>query len=278
MWRSVVTFEQDVGNPVGVIPQLQIDGYETVVDQQSATAITYKFAIPGHPGTYLDAATASQIAGRTVAVMPPYGSEPFAPLQIVDRQNGLLSMMIGRNEDLPASFHYETPWITYTETISPILDTSASIDVAGIGEPNGQPATRSIAAHLTAMFGALVQGSGEPAPIAGSFQAVAYFAYPPNTPGAGQTGLDLVALPISLRLPTDIEFDAPVSGTPPYVTAMADVITDWLDANGLSATARPALWPLSELRFDISLFSSASLTGRPILRLRNLFIPCNKIV
>lgn len=169
-----------------------------MVDQQSATAITYKFADPANPGTFLTAATASQIAGRTVAVMPPYGSVPFAPLQIVDRQNGLLSMMIGRNEDLPASLHYQTPWVTYTETISPVLGTSVRID-------------------------------------------------------------------------------APVSGTPPYVTALADVIAAWLSANGLSAAARPALWQRSELRFDISLFSSASLTGRPILRLRNLFIACRNI-
>jgi len=101
-------------------------------------------------------------------------------------------------------------------------------------------------------------------------------SYPPaNATGAAE--LQLVDLPIALRLPTDIEFDAPVSGTPPYVTALADVIAAWLSANGLSAVARPALWQRSELRFDISLFSSASLTGRPILRLRNLFIACRNI-
>jgi len=42
-------------------------------------------------------------------------------------------------------------------------------------------------------------------------------------------------------------------------------------------SARPALWQRSELRFDISLFSNASLTGRPILRLRRLFISCSDI-
>ena len=276
-WRTVVTFEQDVGQPVGMIPQLQIDGYPTVVDQQTPTAITYKFADPAKKGTFLTAAAAEQIASRTVAVMPPYGSTPFTPLDIVDRQNGLLSMMIRRNEDLPASFHYETPWVTYTETISPTLDTSTLINIAGVGQPNGQPAKRSIAAHLTALFTALVQGSGEPAPINGSFQALSYFAYPSSPPSGGKTDLDFVDLPIALRLPTDITFDAPISGTPPYVTAMADTITDWLNANGLSAAARPALWQRSELRFDISLFSNASLTGRPILRLRRLFISCSDI-
>lgn len=111
----------------------------------------------------------------------------------------------------------------------------------------------------------------------GSFQALSYFACPSSPPSGGKTDLDFVDLPIALRLPTDITFDAPISGTPPYVTAMADTIADWLNANGLSAAARPALWQRSELRFDISLFSNASLTGRPILRLRRLFISCSDI-
>lgn len=277
VWRSAVTFAQDVSQPIGIIPELQIDGYRTVVDQQSTTSVIYKYAVPTVPGGFLDAATASQIPTRSVAVMPPYGSTPFAPLDIVDRQNGLLSMMIGRNENLPPSFRYQTPWVTYTETISPTLDTSARINVAGIGQAGGQPVKRSLVAHLTALFTALVTGSGEPQPVAGSFQAVAYFAYPPTTPGSGYATLDPIALPITLRLPTDIKYDAPISSTPFYVTAIADMITDWLNANGLSASERPDLWPRSELRFDISLFSNASQTGRPILRLRRLFIDCREI-
>ena len=279
IWRSRVQFEQDIENPVEIIPQLQIDGYKTVVDQQSTTApawIIYKYADPANPTTFLAAAAASQIPTRTVAVLPPYTATPFTPLDIVDRQNGLLSMMIRRNEDLPQSFHYETPWVTYTQTLSPTLDTSIPIDIAGIGQPNGQPAKRSIAAHLTALFTALVQGSGEPQPINGSFQAISYFAYPPNMPSSGLP-LSLVALPIALRLPTDIAFDAPISGTPDYVTAMANAINDWLNANGLSAAARPTLWQHSEIRFDLSLFSDASQTGRPILRLRSLSIQCSNI-
>jgi hypothetical protein len=62
------------------------------------------------------------------------------------------------------------------------------------------------------------------------------------------------------------------------VADMAKAITDWLTANGLSATQRSELWKRSELRFDLSLFSDASLTGRPILRLRSLFIRCKDIV
>jgi hypothetical protein len=57
---------------------------------------------------------------------------------------------------------------------------------------------------------------------------------------------------------------------------MANAITDWLSANGLPNATQPP-WQSSELRFDISLFSNASLTGRPILRLRNLVISCSNI-
>jgi hypothetical protein len=279
IWRSSVALEQDIQKPVGFVPQLQIDGYNTVVDTQfsSGSTFVYKYADPDNPTSFLQAAAAAQIPTRTIAVAPPYSSTPFTPLDIVDRQNGLLSMMIRRNENLPPSFHYETPWVTYTETLSPTFDTSVPIDIAGIGQPNGQPAKRSIAAHLTALFTALVQGSGDQPPLNGSFQVTAYFAYPPNMPTSG-TGLSLVAVPIILRLPTAIVFDAPISGTPDYVNAIANAINTWLDANHLSAAARQALWQRSELRFDLSLFSDASQTGRPILRLRSLSIQCVDIV
>jgi hypothetical protein len=282
-WLCSVSWEQDLAEPVGIIPQLQIGNYKTVLDPrspQSDTKLIYAFYDPKNPKPYLQADDAVRIPTRTVAVMPPYdyfGQSKFNPLDIVDRQSGLLSMMIGRNETLPPCFRYQTPWVTYTETISPTFDTAVDIDIGGVGQPNGQPAPRSIVDHLTALFTALVMGSGEPTPINGSFQAIAYFAYPPNASPSG-AALSLVDLPIVLRLPTDIEFDAPISGTPDYVTAIAKTVTDWLTANGLSATQRSELWKRSELRFDLSLFSDASQTGRPILRLRSLFIQCKDIV
>jgi hypothetical protein len=46
---------------------------------------------------------------------------------------------------------------------------------------------------------------------------------------------------------------------------------------GLSASARPSLWAHSRLRFNISLFSQLSQNGRPILRLRDLFVACSNI-
>lgn len=274
-WQCAVSWEKDITSPLGFIPQLQIDGWKTVLlppeSGQPDTRLLYGFADPNNSATRLIAAQAEAIPSRTVAVMPPYEylaqNEPFTALDIVDRQNGLLSMMIGRNEGLPAPFQYQTAWVTYTEIISPTLDTSAPIDIAGIGEPNGQPVSRSIADHLTALFKALAQVAGTSHSVTLNFQATISFAYPPNAPPAGEP-LALVELPIALLLPAQATSD--------IIADMAKGITNWLTANGLSS-AQP-LWARAEVRFDLSLFSDTSLTGRPTLRLRNLFIPCKDVV
>src|SRR5579864_1764672 len=280
-WHCKVKWEKDLQAAVGFVPQMRIDGWKTVLDPpgQSGNTLIYAFVDPNDSTKYLQAQDAEQIQGRTVVAMPPYefvGQLAFTPLDIIDRQNGLLSMMIGRNETLPPPFQYQTPWVTYTEVISPTLDTFVAIDIAGIGQPNGQPAPRSLVDHLTALFTAVMKILGNPNPVTASFQTTLYFAYPLNTPPQDAEPLALVQLPIALRLPTKI--DGPISGTPKYVTEMAQLITDWLTANGLSAAQRQQLWQRSELRLDVSLFSDFSATGQPILRLRNLFIECKYIV
>jgi hypothetical protein len=287
-WRTTVTFVtngKDVNGddkpPVGIIPQIRIDGYNTIADTQTASAVTYIYK-DHETGKQLQAGIASGIATRTVTVMPPYpanATAPFDPLDIVDRQNGLLSMMILRNESLPSSFQYRTPWVTYPEQLAPTLDTATPIDISGIGQTGGGQAKRSVAAHLTALFAAMVQGSGfgKDKPLAGSFQAAISFAYPLMTAGDGKFSPAVVELPIMLRLTTQIEFDASITDTPKYATDMADLIDDWLGANGLTDAAQSALWKRSQIRLDLSLFSSVSLSGRPILRLRRLFIPCVQI-
>jgi hypothetical protein len=280
-WHCKVKWEKDLQTPIGFVPQLRIDGWKTVLDppSQSGNALIYAFVDPNDGSKYLCAQKAQQIQGRTVVAMPPYefvGQPAFTPLDIIDRQNGLLSMMIGRNEGLPPPFQYQTPWVTYTEVISPTLDTFVAIDIAGIGQPNGQPAPRSLVDHLTALFTAVMKISGNINPVTANFQTTLYFAYPLNTPPQGAEPLALVQLPIALRLPTEI--DGPVSGTPQYAKDMAKLVTDWLTANGLSATQRQQLWLRSELRLDVSLFSDFSATGQPILRLRDLFVECKYIV
>jgi hypothetical protein len=38
------------------------------------------------------------------------------------------------------------------------------------------------------------------------------------------------------------------------------------------------MWASGKVRIDLSLFSSLSASGQPILRLRNLTIPCARIL
>jgi hypothetical protein len=225
----------------------------------------------GDSGAYLTAQTAITLASRTVGVQP---------LNIIDHQNGLISMNIVRNETLPSSFHYVTPWVTYTEILSPVLDTGVEIDLSQLPIASVPPAAqRPISDHLVALFNLLLAGTDSHAVLSGSFQAASYFEYALSAPPPAGSALPNVELPIDLRLPTDIDFNQTfgVASPPQFIVAMAQSLTNWLTSNNLSLKDRPDLWQRGNLRFDLSLFSSVSQSGRPILRLRRLIIPCSKI-
>jgi hypothetical protein len=224
--------------------------------------------------TYLLAEQAWNLSQRVAAIEPLYvARETYQPLNIIDRQNGKLAMMIRRNEDLPSQFHYETSWVSFQSIVSPAFATNLPINFSAIG---GNANSQSLTTHLTQLFQALFAGSGTGDVVPGSFQVAVSLSYP-SSAAAGDS-LPPIHLPIVLQLPENINFPEDTPGTPPYVTQLTSVIDKWLSENSISASDRPDLWAVAQLTFDIALFSDMSRDGQPILRLSNLFLPCKDIV
>lgn len=287
-WVSEVKFVSNEQDPISILPELQIAGYTAELLPSEAGSdlgegsVQYKYEDKSKKGSYLTAETAWTLPTRTAAVMPVEAGDTFGqPLNIIDRQNGLLSMMISRNAGLKLdAFLYETGWVTYNAELSPLIDTSHEIDMAGILAPGDQgkaTSPRSIADNLYAFFSLLLQGSDPAEPIAGSFQAVANFDYPVNTGTSSSFDLPQVNLPLTLRLPTPVTLGGQPKPDEAYITEMASHIETWLTTNEMTPTARPNIWPHCAIRFDVSLFSDISQTGQAILRLRNILLSCADI-
>lgn len=278
IWTCTVTLDADIQNPVGILPLLQIPGYRTVLAprQPDKSAIAYQFQ--DSTQALLRAKDAWRLDERGISVQPFDLSGTPPPLNIVDRQSGLLSLMVERNAHLPPPFRYATPWIAYKETLTPSLDpTQVTIDMAGIGTADGKPARRRMIDHLQAFFAALLQGSGTGEQIPGSFQAIIAFQSP-ATRDAGLAALQ-VSRPITLRLPTPVTYGQSVAADPPaYASEMAEKIAAWLSANGVTPDKPPGIWAASTVTFDVALYSSLSVTGDPILHLRNVLLSCPDIV
>jgi len=274
VWTCTVALYADVQHPVGILPQLQVPGYRTVLapKQPDNGAIAYQFQ--DDKRNLLQAKDAWLLTERSVNVQPFDLAGATPPLNIIDRQSGLLSLMVERNAHLPQPFRYATPWIAYKETLTPSLDPSpAVVDMAGVGTADGKPVQRSLTDHLKSFFAALLQGSGTGEQSQGSFQATILFQSPATRDAS--LGALQVSLPIALRLPTPVTYGQSAATDPSaYVSEMADKIAGWLSANGISPEKPPGIWAGSAVTFDIALYSSLSVTGDPILRLRNVRLPC----
>jgi hypothetical protein len=252
---------------IGILPQIQIAGYDTIA---TARAGVYSFQGKENKKPLL-AIDAWEIVNRTIAI-DPINASAGAPLNVLVRQNGLLSMIIKRNASLPLVFQYQTPAVSYKSILSPLLNTGIAINIAGLGAPNGLPVSRTLTDHLLGLFTALLSvGSGNET-VAGSFQALIEFSYPASD---GFAALLPVKLPVSLRLPTPVTY-----GIPPVSSPVPDCIKDinasisnWLNENSIVLGQQSGTWSKSMIVIDIALYASGSALGVPILKLGGLRLP-----
>jgi len=270
-WNATISLaDGETKNDVGILPQLMIPGYETELTgtppSDPSGPIIYKFK--DNNGNYLQADTAEGLVDRTVSIAP-YDYETYAgtPLNIFFNENGLISMQIIRNESLPPAFQYQTPMVSYKKALSPLLDTNASINMAGLGISGGQPTKRSLKKHLLGFFNELLQVNQAGTTVAGSFQAVVYLSNPINS----DLKLTPISIPMAFRLPTGITYGSPPDGTPSYVTNLAGKISNWFQHKNLASFNN------AYLLFDVSLYTGSAVEGQPILKLRNIQLPINKI-
>ena len=274
IWNAVVTLIPGAKD-IGIVPQIRIPGYETIAAAgQAAGTRTYTFV--DTDAKPLLAKDAWGIADRTVSVAP-IDKGAGTPLNILLRQNGLLSMMIRRNAALPPAFHYQTSVVSYKSILSPLLSSTTVINIAGLGTTDGLPVNRTVSDHLLALFQQLLSVSGESGTASGSFQAVIDFCYPAS---AAFAGLKPISLPIVFWLPTPVTYGSPPTADPlpEYISRLGDSITSWLSENSIELGQLSGIWSQSTIAMDISLYSSLSKSDTPILRLRELQLPYRYIL
>lgn len=263
---------------IGIYPVLEIPGYTTEPGPSVAKGVAYQFK-NSTSGGLLQEQEGWKLKDRIVSVQP-LQTAAEKPLDILFAQSGLLSMRIRRNADLPPPFHYQTAEVSYKENLLPHLRTQVPIEIAALGTSGGTAQNRTLSQHLLGLFHELLKGEGQQQQNfpTGTFQAVVYFEYQLNEQSFE---LSPVAFPITLRLSTEVEYGNPPTMTadpiPSYITSLEKSINDWLATSGFSQTSDPDLWKNASLAFHISLFSSSTSNGQPLLSLENLTLSCQYI-
>jgi LysM repeat protein len=212
------------------------------------------------PAAYLSAADGQTIADRTV-VLPA--------MDILQRQDAWTALQITRNEELvpgkpsAPAFVYTTPLVQFANPLHPTIDRDDAICIADItpSAPGSGPATRSLQAHLDALFGALLHDDREPTL---TFQVSVGYDYPLNP------GLTAIPLPVMMQAPLGVTVRGTGAGT------LAQMIADWTGAIALFFTTHEPLGG-GTLWLDLSIMSNLTVQPMPLLRLRRLYLPLEYI-
>jgi hypothetical protein len=96
--------------------------------------------------------------------------------------------------------------------------------------------------------------------------------YPVQHGGAAFALPDRI-LPVLLDLPEDIPFYATPGDVATLVKRIVTALSDWRSRNHVP----PDLLARARLEFEISLFSTLSETGIPIIHLDGLYLPCTSV-
>lgn len=255
-----------VGNPSVEIRDYQTERVESNYDY----GFVFFRAKDGRK-SYLTAAEGRRIAERRVTL---------PELDILARQDAWASARLSRNDGTldpkgrPTSreFIYTTPQVRFANPLYPTLEVRDPIDISAIGALGGEPARRSLAAHLAAFFSALFQEASVPDC---TLQVECRYDYAVNPT------LSAVSLPVFFRPPRPFEIahDAilPTDGYPsdPEVTApavcdLAAAVLDWAGAHRPSTTD-------GVLRFDMTIFSHLTETPKPLLCLSGPYLEVRRL-
>ncbi len=282
-WRAIVSMDGP-SNELGFFPQLQIPGYETVIDPSKplpTNGVAYHFTTTEGKG-YLLAHNAEFLSKRIVAAAPVATDIPSkTPLNILMSQTGNLTMQIIRNKELPTDFWYTTPEVTYKSPLSPLLVSDTVINMAGLGVANGVATNRTLDQHLIHFFDELLKSYTTPqGEEDGYFQTVVTFNYPSTM--SQNFSLQPISIPITFRLSTAVSYGSqasPISKST-YVSSLNAIISHWIKSHYGTVDKLNSNQNIlgSWFNFDISLFSSKSATGDPILRLKRVELPSKYIL
>ncbi|PKE29433.1 hypothetical protein CWS43_15355 [Rahnella sp. AA] len=264
VWGVVMNFTD--GAPAGLTgdPQIQIEGYTATALPATETQdlVSYGYYYLDNAGQPLTAKQAQNIAQRTV-VLPG--------MQILSRQDAISTVHLTRNEDIGGAinppFIFTTPDVSFGNPLHPTVRSQQVLNIATLGAGGSQPVTRSLDAHLTALFSALFAQSfsGD-----STLQINVTYLY---TLADALTGMP-VPLPVLVMPPMTVNVD----GNDPSVTPLAQMIsqlssavTDWAQAYQPSARG-------AQLVFEVTMMSNLTQNPMPLLDLTGLELPVEYIV
>jgi hypothetical protein len=209
---------------------------------------------------------AMQITNRTVSA---------TPLSIIDHHNGRCALSILRNAaiGLPTAFQYTTPVIQAVDKVLPFISHVfwPTFDIRTLPGSTSGPATTMSDAfnrlYVNLVAGVTGVNLGD---AAGTVQTEISLTFPVQE-GAHPFGLPDRSVPLLMALPTPIPFHATSAQVAELAQAMTTALVNWRNANGLPSSVN------AKLQIAVSLFSTASETGMPIVELDGLVIPCGGV-
>lgn len=154
--RLLVTVIADAGNPLAMMPAVDIDGYTAEAVSGADNTYVYK----NKDGDYLLFADRNTEPDRTVRM---------TPLDILQLQNSWAGASVIRNQYLlqdrdgqwlPTNprFIYQTPWIRFYDRLIPLLSSNQAVDVSTINSNIfPAPQVRTMLDNITQLFAALMQ-------------------------------------------------------------------------------------------------------------------------
>ncbi|WP_439515776.1 hypothetical protein [Oceanibaculum nanhaiense] len=250
------------------LPAIAIDGYLTQSRSAGATTVgpnartaLYTFQAIGASGpALLGWGDQSQHPVRTVR---------FPGLNVLSQENARAGLGVLRNKDLgriggtgdfrpvDPAFIFETPLIKFANVLNPYLDPAGSIFL-----PNEvHPASATLEGYISALFELLLDGLVSDTTVLVKL-AVSY-GY---TLGEGLP----VELPMLLTTPHEYK----IAGDPSFVGTVANRIKAWFADRNMNPASLPAN---AALVFDLTIFSTLSKSQLPILRLREIELPCGSV-
>lgn len=257
------------------IMRITIDG---VVYSASPDAHGDAYFLPPGKTDPADALTADKAMAATSRTLS------IAPLSIIDHHNGAYQLSIARNAGavvlegqtpvrlpgLPQPFEYLTPAVKAPDKVLPFIDKTLDpkIDIAKLPISSGSPKATTLTDALTRLYVNLLTGvTNLKSGAQGSVQTVINLVYPVQD-GANPLALPDRVLPVLLDLPEDVPFYPTSVDVAPLVANLVKALASWRSDNKLPA----ALLARSTLQFEVSVFSTISETGIPLIHLRGLYV------
>lgn len=222
-----------------------------------------------------DDGTNSEVPIRRKLAQTIQGRKVTVPgLNILENQDAKSTIYLKRNEELlegrPSAdaFVYQTPDISFTNSLLPTIDHSHRFDISTVSSVND---SNTLAGYLSNVLKNLF---GEKLQSSQTIQLECQYAYSVSE-AVGEIRLPVLFLP-PLRINPETDFNIPTGGCPmsdpgeTFVCKLSNRILHWFNHNHPTQNK-------GEFQFDLTVMSHMTVNPMPLIRLRTLYLEVGKI-